>query len=162
MPKGVEVRVADDETARRSMLKRSIGLQPGRLCGRLHRRFSSVPAAAKARLGAVPSSSSRVAIVYGTFASETSAEDAEIMQDYAMRNKLDLLMQVTGGDEFDFDSLASCSHLVLSTSSWCGQALLCPNPDPDPNLTTGLAMALALARPQPGSKQARPASAQLA
>ena len=128
----------------------------------MHRRFSSVPAAAKARLGAVPSSSSRVAIVYGTFASETSAEDAEIMQDYAMRNKLDLLMQVTGGDEFDFDSLASCSHLVLSTSSWCGQALLCPNPDPDPNLTTGLAMTLALARPQPGSKQARPASAQLA
>ena len=112
-----EVRVV---AARRSML-RSIGLQPGRLCGRMHRRFSSVPAAAKARLGAVPSASSRVAIVYGTFASETSAEDAEIMQDYAMRNKLDLLMQVTGGDEFDFDSLASCSHLVLSTSSWRGQ-----------------------------------------
>ena len=125
MPKGVEVRVADDETARRSMLKRSIGLQPGRLCGRLHRRFSSLPAAPKgsrrASFEAIPSSSCRVAIVYGTFASETSAEDAEIMQDYAMRNKLDLLMQVTSGDEFDFDSLASCSHLVLSTSSWHGQ-----------------------------------------
>ena len=112
-------------TARRSMLKRSIGLQPGRLCGRLHRRFSSLPAAPKgsrrASFEAIPSSSCRVAIVYGTFASETSAEDAEIMQDYAMRNKLDLLMQVASGDEFDFDSLASCSHLVLSTSSWRGQ-----------------------------------------
>ena len=43
------------------------------------------------------------------------------MQDFAMRSKLDLLMQVTSGDEFDFDSLASCSHLVLSTSSWHGQ-----------------------------------------
>ena len=119
-PKGVpEVRVR--VAGRRTHMLRSIGLQPGRLCGRMHRRFSSVPAAAKARLGAVPSASSRVAIVYGTFASETSAEDAEIMQDYAMRNKLDLLMQVTGGDEFDFDSLASCSHLVLSTSSWRGQ-----------------------------------------
>ena len=107
------------------MLKGSIGLQPGRLCGRLHRRFSSLPAAPKgsrrASFEAIPSSSCRVAIVYGTFASETSAEDAEIMQDFAMRNKLDLLMQVTSGDEFDFDSLASCSHLVLSTSSWHGQ-----------------------------------------
>ena len=125
VPKGVEVRVADDETARRSMLKGSIGLQPGRLCGRLPRRFSSLPAAPKgsrrASFEAIPSSSCRVAIVYGTFASETSAEDAEIMQDYAMRNKLDLLMQVASGDEFDFDSLASCSHLVLSTSSWRGQ-----------------------------------------
>ena len=109
------------------MLKRSIGLQPGRLCGRLPRRFSSLPVPAapkgsrRASFEAIPSSSCRVAIVYGTFASETSAEDAEIMQDFAMRNKLDLLMQVTSGDEFDFDSLASCSHLVLSTSSWHGQ-----------------------------------------
>ena len=125
IPRGAEeVRSSPRRRRRRSML-RSIGLQPGRLCGRLHRRFSSLPAAPKgsrrASFEAIPSSSCRVAIVYGTFASETSAEDAEIMQDFAMRNKLDLLMQVTSGDEFDFDSLASCSHLVLSTSSWHGQ-----------------------------------------
>ena len=64
------------------------------------------------------SPSCRVAIVYGSFASETSAEDAEIIQEYAMHRKLDLLMRVADGDEFDFDSLASCSHLVLATSSW--------------------------------------------
>ena len=113
---------------RRGSMLRTIGLKPGRLCGRLHRRFSSVPAAAKSRLYSSevsPSSSCRVAIVYGTFASETSADDAEIMQEYAMHTKLDLLMQVASGDEFDFDSLASCSHLVLSTSSWHGQP-----PDP--------------------------------
>ena len=38
-----------------------------------------------------------------------------------MHRKLDLLMQVAGGDEFEFDSLASCSHLVLATSSCLGQ-----------------------------------------
>ena len=84
-------------------------LQPRRACGGLRRRFSSVP-----------SPSCRVAIVYGSFASETSAEDAEIIQEYAMHRKLDLLMRVADGDEFDFDSLASCSHLVLATSSCLG------------------------------------------
>ena len=75
-------------------------LQPRRACGGLRRRFSSVP-----------SPSCRVAIVYGSFASETSAEDAEIIQEYAMHRKLDLLMRVADGDEFDFDSLASCSQI---------------------------------------------------
>ena len=37
-----------------------------------------------------------------------------------MHRKLDLLMRVADGDEFDFDSLASCSHLVLATSSCLG------------------------------------------
>lgn len=75
---------------------------------------------ASRRLSSLPAK--RIAIVYGTFDCGNSAEDAEIMLDYVQQRHPDLApsVQVTSGEEFDFDSLTQVSHLVLSTSSWFG------------------------------------------
>ena len=78
-----------------------------RLGPRLHRCFSTLPA-------------KRVAIVYGTFDYGNSSGDAEILCDYVKQQHPDLSVQVSTGDEFDFDSLTGVSHLVVSTSSWFG------------------------------------------